>query len=169
MAGATLEGVVWRGSLGVESVAAYSADGVAGCSGAPKVCTPLWTTDDSPVGYPDAAVGVAGGLMYRATGTQLRTYDATGERGCSGVPKVCAPLWSATIGGNGSAPWQIPPWPTALSTPERNDGTVKAFDATGTTGCAGTPKVGAPYGQPKSAAASTPSKWQTVDSSFLPQ
>ena len=135
---------VHRSTSSTQSVAAYSSDGVAGCSGAPKVCTPLWTTDDSAVGYPDAAVAVAGGRMYRATGTQLRVYDAAGVSGCSGAPKVCAPLWSATVGGNGSAPPAAPAVANGVVYAGADDGTVRAFDATGTTGCAGTPKVCAP-------------------------
>jgi hypothetical protein len=127
-----------------QRVATYRADGSAGCSGAPKVCTPLWTTDETALGYPDAAVAVAGGRLFRATGTQLRVYDAAGVQGCSGVPKVCAPLWSATIGGTLSAPPGDPAVANGVVYTGADDGTVKAFDATGTIGCAGVPKVCTP-------------------------
>ena len=127
-----------------QSVAAYSPDGSSGCSGVPKVCTPLWTTAETPLSYPDAPVAVSGGRLFRATDTELRVYDAAGVQGCSGVPKVCAPLWSAPIGGTSSAPPGAPAVANGVVYTGANDGTVKAFDATGQTGCVGVPKVCTP-------------------------
>ena len=128
-----------------QSVAAYSPDGSSGCGGVPKVCTPLWTTAETPLANPDAPVAVSGGRLFRATGTELRVYDAAGVQGCSGVPKVCAPLWSAPIGGTVSGqPPGAPAVANGVVYTGDNDGTVKAFDATGQTGCTGTPKVCTP-------------------------
>ncbi|MBV9953382.1 MAG: PQQ-binding-like beta-propeller repeat protein [Acidimicrobiia bacterium] len=59
---------------------AYDAAGVAGCSGSPKSCAPLWTGEgvkvDSPFGYVNgswAAPVVAHGILYTRVGN-LRAY-----------------------------------------------------------------------------------------------
>ena len=93
-------------------------------------------------------VAVANGRVYSA-GTlegSMQVYDAAGVTGCSGSPKVCQPLWSY-VPVSGSAPPTIAngvvyvaSGPTEEPTPLR----IRAFDATGTVNCSGTPKVCAP-------------------------
>ena len=48
---------------------------------------------------------VASGVVYFSArgGSDLEAYEANGVTGCSGSPKVCSPLWTATLNG-GSAP-----------------------------------------------------------------
>ena len=40
------------------------------------------------------------GVVYIGSDdVKLYAFDATGSSGCSGTPKTCAPLWTATTGG----------------------------------------------------------------------
>jgi outer membrane protein assembly factor BamB len=73
-----------------------------------------------------AYIGWSDGLFY--------AFDAEGQRNCSGTPKSCAPLWTATLAG------------PALATPAVQEGVayvtgggrLYAFDAAGTTNCTST-------------------------------
>jgi hypothetical protein len=69
----------------------------------------------------------------------VRAFDKKGRTGCSGTPVVCAPLWSAFVGGQ-------PTTPTAAGEKVyvTANGSLSAFDATGVTGCGGTPKTCVP-------------------------
>ena len=119
---------------------AFDAAGVKGCSGVPRVCTPLWS--QGYVGVPNASPAVAKGVVYinptynnldafdasgmlwiggsiepgsgsnsspavangvvyvGSANDNLYAFDAAGATGCSGTPKTCAPLWTATTGGS---------------------------------------------------------------------
>jgi len=89
---------------------AFDAHGAAGCSGSPTVCTPLWSAvaDTGAVWAPS----VAGDVVYTATKTvvspgspgTLRAFDANGIKGCSGVPKVCAPLKEVPLATRPASP-----------------------------------------------------------------
>jgi outer membrane protein assembly factor BamB len=60
---------------------------------------------------------------------------------CSGTPKTCAPLWTAPTGlNNGSSPTVA----NGVVYRGSGDGTLRAFDAAGTTNCSGTPRTCAP-------------------------
>jgi hypothetical protein len=121
-------------NLGGAYVAAFDAAGKTGCSGTPTVCVPMWTTTGLPVSSGNVgSPAIANGVLYIANGS-LYAFDATGSAGCSGTPKVCAPLWTAMISGGG---------PT-YGAPAVADGTVYvgtfysglyAFDAAGSTNC----------------------------------
>jgi hypothetical protein len=86
-------------------VAAFDAAGVAGCSGQPKTCQPLWTSMFPNYFGDPPAPAVANGVVYvegsdfsgqtQVPLARLYAYDAAGVTGCSGQPKVCTPLWSA--------------------------------------------------------------------------
>jgi outer membrane protein assembly factor BamB len=71
---------------------AYDAGGVAGCSGTPKVCSPLWTAN---AGQGNHAPAVANGRVYVASSGTVKAFDAAGTQNCSGSPKVCTPLWTS--------------------------------------------------------------------------
>jgi hypothetical protein len=118
-------------------VVAYDAAGVRNCSGQPKVCTPLWTSDPWTGAGFDAAPALANGVLYRAVGNQLRAYDLHGVQGCSGTPVVCQKLWVATVGPNVTAPAVA----NNVVYTSASDGTVEAFDAQGVTGCSATTRV----------------------------
>jgi hypothetical protein len=85
---------------------AFDADGENRCSGSPKTCAPLWTSDlgesCASVSCDLSSPAVANGLVFvgtrendevRSSG-QLLAYDAAGRAAhCSGTPRRCAPVW----------------------------------------------------------------------------
>lgn len=129
---AVADGVVYVGaSTGLHAFPAI-------CSREPS-CEPLWTaaipvTSESPAVVAGVVyVGTLDGLLY--------AFDAGGVVGCSGVPKTCAPLWTAETGD-----W-IPASPAIAGGRVyvgSGDGKLYAFDAAGGTNCGGTPKTCGP-------------------------
>ena len=137
------------------NVHVYDAAGENGCRGKPRKCSELWTSNTdlfcdatfSSCGI--SAPAVENGVLY-VTGLSsdgstdgLYAFDASGSTSCSGTPKACSPLWTASVGSS--------VYPPAIAhdivytvghipfTQESNR--LRAFDATGTTGCSGTPRV----------------------------
>jgi outer membrane protein assembly factor BamB len=106
-------------------------------------CPPVWTATTG--GAVISSPAVVNGVVYVGSyDGKLYAFDAAGSTGCSGTPKVCAPLWTAsTINSHFS--------PGIFSSPvvvngvvyvgSENAGTLYAFDAAGSTGCSGTPKT----------------------------
>ncbi len=143
LAPAVANGSVYAAGGG--SLRAFSAAGTTGCSGTPKVCTPLWT---GFIERSASAPSVSGGVVYVGgyvmplpenivTGT-LYAFDAAGAGACTGTPKVCDPLWTATT-------------PFIPTSPTVTGGNVylaasglEVYDAAGSVGCSGTPKVCTP-------------------------
>jgi outer membrane protein assembly factor BamB len=141
-------------------VQAFDVRGITGCSGAPRSCTPVRTyVMDCGLGFSCEASppAVANGVLYVASlkdygdfgerGT-LFAFDATGHTGCTGSPATCTPMWTAenTLGVRGSpAVSNGVVYVTDSSFPledvDSPSGSVRAFDAAGVTGCAGTPKL----------------------------
>ncbi len=71
----------------------------------------------------------------------LHAFDAHGERGCTGAPRVCSSLWTAPTGGSiTSSPAVV----GGVAYVGSADGNVYAFDALGETGCGGEPRTCAP-------------------------
>lgn len=124
-------------SEGGALVAAFDTAGRTGCSRTPVICVPMWTTTGLPASTGNSgSPAVADGVLYIADGT-LDAFDATGSTGCSGTPKVCAPLWTAPMPGSGAT----------SSAPAVAGGVVYvgtfysglyAFDAAGSANCSGT-------------------------------
>jgi outer membrane protein assembly factor BamB len=125
---------------GAAAVLAFDAAGQVGCSGSPTTCSPLFSgrTDGASV---LSSASVVNGVVYAsADDGLLYTFDASGAHGCAGTPKVCAPLWTASIG---------PADPQDNAGVAVADGTVlaggsngiSAFDATGSVDCGGVPKT----------------------------
>jgi outer membrane protein assembly factor BamB len=116
----------------------FAAGGGPGCTGSPPSCPPLWTTT-ALFGGVSGAPAVAGDVVYVGSeGGVLYAFSATGTENCSGTPKVCSPLWLASV-GDGFSP---------ASSPLVADGTVYvggdrlyAFDAAGSIDCGGIPKL----------------------------
>jgi hypothetical protein len=132
-------GVVYAGGQS-GNLFAFDANGVTKCSGAPSQCSPLWTGDTGGGGIVTSTPAVANGVVYvsaNATSTSsggLYAFDANGVTNCSGTPKVCQPLWTASSGEESS--------PVVVSGEVYIGGpTVEGFDANGSTNCSGTPKV----------------------------
>jgi outer membrane protein assembly factor BamB len=135
---------------------AFDAAGEEGCTpGAVRACTPLWTgTPSCPA---DAtcfmsAPTVANGSVFVGVGAfelpdygELLAFDADGTDGCSGQPTTCAPIWR---GVGPTHPFRTPIAADGLvfvggARPDEEGqfGSIAAYDATGTTGCTGSPKV----------------------------
>jgi hypothetical protein len=136
---AVSEGVV---VIGVQTpsgakLEAFDAAGTVNCSGAPKTCQPLWVSDPWTGAGFDAPPAIANGRVYRAVGTQLRSYDLHGSTNCSGSPKVCNKLWVAQVGTGVRAPAVA----NGLVYVSAADGTVQAYDAAGVTNCSATTRV----------------------------
>jgi outer membrane protein assembly factor BamB len=141
-----------------EGVQAFDAAGSKNCSGTPKVCAPLWATSTRSSTGPAFTPGsgsplVASGVLYvpgygdglplSTGGAYVAAFDVAGSTGCSGSPVVCVPLWTTTgppasTGNTGS------PAIGANGVLYIANQTLYAFDAAGTAGCSGTPKVCAP-------------------------
>jgi hypothetical protein len=122
-------------NLGGAYVAAFDAAGASGCQGTPTICVPMWTTTGLPVSSGnDGSPAVADGVLYIANGATLDAFAATGSTGCSGTPKVCAPLWSGTMPGN-EANTAAPAVANGIVYVSNSLSGLYAFDATGTTNC----------------------------------
>ena len=133
-------GFVFSG--GTERLYAFDAAGTVGCTGAPKSCSPIWTASVSCSILCSPAV--SRGVVYANSNdlAKLYAFDAQGMTGCSGTPRVCAPLWSASTGQATASHW-----PVAISNDTVYVGSatsVLAFDAAGTAGCSGAPKTCTP-------------------------
>jgi Protein kinase domain/PQQ-like domain len=120
-----------------QTLYAFDATGSANCSGAPKVCAPLWTaaTSDSPT-Y--SAPAVANGTVYVGSwDSKLYAFSAAGSANCSTTPtgKTCTPLWTAaTPGSIGGTPAVAQGVVYTVSV----NGTLSVFDAAGSRNCSGT-------------------------------
>lgn len=96
VAPASAHGTVYAVSrtLQGQSVAAFDAAGINGCSGSPDQCLPLWTTD--AVGSGINQIAVRAGWLYRGD-TTVSVFDAAGVKRCTAG--VCAPWWRTSTGG----------------------------------------------------------------------
>ena len=96
---AVANGVVYVGSRKDGKLFAYAV----GCGTGGATCTPLWTalTDNWWIGSSPAVYTNGSSSQVFVTGTNghLYAFDANGNTNCSGNPKTCTPLWTATIGG----------------------------------------------------------------------
>jgi outer membrane protein assembly factor BamB len=135
------------GSVGfaVDFLVAFDAGGNINCSGTPKTCTPLWTSNYA-IGQSQSSPAVVNGVVYIGSGSgvgagNLYGYDAAGTTGCSGTPKTCAPVWDGTAG---SFDYSSPAVTNGKVYVGSADGRLQAFDTTGTTGCSGTPTTCSP-------------------------
>ncbi len=142
-------GVVYVGDFTTGALYAFDAAGNTGCSGAPKLCTPLFTAQTSGEILSEPAV--AGGVAYVTTQgdtnnrLKLYAFDAAGSTNCSGAPKACTPLWIADVTTTGQGGQIAAPVVSqgrvfvTTSTTTTTGGLVEAFDAAGSTNCSGSP------------------------------
>jgi hypothetical protein len=82
-----------------DTLSAYSANGSTGCSGAPRVCAPLWSASGqgAPLVSPYREE-----IVVRTAGNGIAAYDSKGIDHCGGTPKVCTPLWQGVVPGTGA-------------------------------------------------------------------
>ena len=80
---------------------------------------------------------VGSGTLYPSITGALYAFDALGKTNCSGTPRTCTPLWTATTASPPSSP------AVAYGQVYVGEffGPLYAFDAAGDTGCSGTPKT----------------------------
>jgi outer membrane protein assembly factor BamB len=138
---AVASGIVYIGSFD-KKLYAFDAAGNTKCSGAPKTCAPLWTA--TTIGVPSSAA-VAHGVVYvfvELPAEVLYAFDGSGTRNCSGVPKACSPLWTATPAGSGGG--FRPPAVANGVVYVSADQHLLGFDASGSVNCSGSPTVCAP-------------------------
>ena len=140
----------------VGGVYAYDAAGVEGCAagaGTTTLCQPKWRGNFGlgVVAFYNAMTSmvITGGVVYAVVAhtRQVFAFDEAGTIGCSGSPKVCQPLWTATL-------------PSAVDLTSTQvllavaggrlyvpiDAGVIVYDALGSTNCAGVPKTCTPIG-----------------------
>ena len=124
---------------------AFSASGTSGCAGMPPLCLPLWQAVVGVNGAQNQSgpAVVSGSVFVYGTDGNLYSFDAAGATNCSGVPRICSPLWQAHVDGN---PNQSPTVVNGVVyvTSAADGGRLEAFDAAGTTGCTGSPKICSP-------------------------
>ena len=134
---------------GTNTLYAFDAAGENGCTagnspGDPRTCQPLWTGSFVGEGGSPSSPTVSGGVVYVDAFTfadghnHLYAFDEAGNNGCSGTPKVCATLWSAT-----GTPWTGAVTPTVANgrVYMSDNGIVQVFDAAGHQNCSGQPVV----------------------------
>jgi eukaryotic-like serine/threonine-protein kinase len=122
------------------SLYAFDATGSTHCSGSPKSCTPIWKTNTLGGDVP-ASPSVVNGLVYIASlGGTLFAFDAAGSTNCSGgVPRICAPVWTAATTGDVIASPTVAVGRVFVVSANGFPDAVYAFDATD-----GTPLWSAP-------------------------
>jgi outer membrane protein assembly factor BamB len=136
---AVVNGIVYVGAADGR-LFGFDAAGSTGCAGTPvKTCAPLWKA--ATAGAISGSPAVANGVVYvGATDGTFYAFDATGGAGCSGVPKTCAPLWTASVIASGAFPAVANGIVyVGADTDDQHPG-LSAFDAAGSTGCSGVPK-----------------------------
>lgn len=138
--------------LNKSSMAVVDAKGVQGCSGTPKVCSALWTTtpltpDRNFGGSSAPTVGASSVYLIDYRG-RLYAYDSSGVAGCTGVPAVCDPKWTAEGGDSGvdgTLGWTAPVLDGSrvltYTAPVAGHVELSAFDAGGGQACSGLPVV----------------------------
>jgi outer membrane protein assembly factor BamB len=132
---AVANGVMYVGSPD-ETLYAFDAKGVQGCSGTPKTCTPLWRAVTG--GFIYSSPTVANGVVYVGSNdNKLYAFNAAGTTNCSGTAfRICQPLWTGATGG---LIFSSPAVANGVVYVGSFDHKLYAFDASGTTGCSGTP------------------------------
>jgi outer membrane protein assembly factor BamB len=112
---------------------AYDAAGVAGCSGSPKVCIPVWSANISTNANIESSPTVAGDLVYIGSTAGVYAYDADGFDECfDGPTRACLPLWRGVISGGTSSSAAVA---YGLVYIGGSDGKLYAFDADGVDNC----------------------------------
>jgi PQQ-like domain len=132
---------------------AFAAAGATGCSAAPATCTPLWTASTADFD----GMTIAGGDIFVTDAEGVQAFDATGSDNCTGTPKVCSPLWATSTSNSTGTPFSPGPGSPVVANgvlyvpgvgdglaPDVGGAYVAAFDASGKTGCSGTPTICVP-------------------------
>jgi len=74
-------------------------------------------------------LSLALGIVFVGTRTGfLYGFDANGSKGCSGAPRICSPIWKASIGGLGTV--ASPTTANGMAYVGDDNGLFYAFDDT---------------------------------------
>ena len=152
-------GIVWIGIReGDEqsvsgTLLGFDANGVKGCTAAPRICSPIRRAPTDAVIYPPAVAYdtvytleyffhsstllTPGGAAAETRIWRLRAYD---QRACT-TTTACTPLWTASLGGT---PQGISVANGLVYVTTWGDRKLMIYDAAGRHGCAGTPKICTP-------------------------
>ena len=91
----------------------------------------------------DSSPAIANGTVFVGSDDhKLYAFDAKGNTGCAGSPRTCAPLWTSV--STGSFVFSSPAVANGVVYVGSNDGTLYAFDASGTKNCSGSQKICSP-------------------------
>ncbi|NNN21715.1 MAG: hypothetical protein HKL80_06925 [Acidimicrobiales bacterium] len=121
------------------SLYTFSANGTTNCTGAPLVCSPLWT---APVGSGSSTPpnGTSSTIFMVSQG-KLYAFSANGTTNCTGAPLVCSPLWTGEYATDSLG---ISLSGNIVYTAGKS---IYAYDANGLSGCSGTPVICSPLTQ----------------------
>jgi outer membrane protein assembly factor BamB len=124
-----------------DTLYAFDARGTTNCAGTPKQCAPLWTATTGGAVNAPPAIGNST-VFVGSADHKLYAFDARGGAPtCTGAPKQCVPLWTATTGGSIYASPTVANGVVYLGS---FDGHAYAFDAAGKIDCSGSPKSCSP-------------------------
>lgn len=131
-------GVVYQATafVGIEptvQVVAYDLAGVKNCTGAPVVCSPLWSA--TVPGHVAVPPSVGNGVAYLAASTGLFAFDAAGTKNCGSQPVICSPLWVGAIPGGPAADTHPVVANGAVFIAGAAPKNLYGFDAAGVSGC----------------------------------
>ena len=126
------DGVVYVGSYD-HDLYAFDATGTVDCSGTPKV-VPRRGPPPLGASWPRRRRWPTGWSTSVPSTTISMPSTPTAPPGCSGTPKVCAPLWTAPIGGIVALLWRVANGVVYVGSFDHD---LYAFDADGTTGVFG--------------------------------
>ena len=128
----------------------WRASPSASCSGSPRMCPPTWLSHTAD--FASSSPVVVGDTVYiAAAGTSvwhLYAFDALGRGDCtSSPPQGCLPKWVGSFGSRNSGSPAVPALLAAAdgrvfaqtTNLDTHLSEVTAFDAAGTTNCAGSP------------------------------
>ena len=115
-------------------VAVFDELGLDHCTtGPPRTCAPLFEIEIPTAWSGSPVISLAAGRLFVESVDGIRVFDAAGQTGCSNG--TCTPLYRLAAGAaRGVSLYGT----TAYAAGET---TLMAFDATGATGCAGSPLV----------------------------
>jgi outer membrane protein assembly factor BamB len=99
----------------------YDGAFAAGCSGTPKVCSPLWSY--APSSQPTGPVYTSGAVFMGTSGGTVEAFD---PNGCASSP--CPPLWTDVAAGSITG---SPAVANGVVYVGSSNGTLYAFDAAG--------------------------------------
>lgn len=146
----TTVGVPGPAGFALAKLVAYDLGGKAGCSGSPKICSPLLTFGDPGCNACFPGYGISGDTLYRWVGQDspsgVAAFDAAGLHGCDSQTGVCEPVRTYSIPGVLNSPFgAIPPIVVDgrlyVVSSSGGKGVLSAFDANGVQSCTPSPVV----------------------------